>query len=85
MSNDTPTEYVRAHREELVALALDLLAVETSNPPGDTREIVDRIEQFLDPLPVEVERFAVGPAKPNLLVRLPGESDHTLLFNGHRH
>ncbi|UHH27127.1 M20 family metallopeptidase [Halobacterium noricense] len=83
MSNDTPTEYVRAHREELVALALDLLAVETSNPPGDTSEIVTRIEQFLDPLPVEVERFAVDPAKPNLLVRLPGESDHTLLYNGH--
>jgi succinyl-diaminopimelate desuccinylase len=83
MSNVTPTEYVRAHREELVALALDLLAIETSNPPGDTREIVDKVENFLDPLPVEVERFAVDPAKPNLLVRLPGGSDHTLLYNGH--
>ncbi|CQH64656.1 peptidase M20 family protein (homolog to succinyl-diaminopimelate desuccinylase) (plasmid) [Halobacterium hubeiense] len=83
MSNDTPTEYVRTHREELVALTLDLLAIETSNPPGDTREIVAKIEQFLDPLPVEVERFAVDPAKPNLLVRLPGGSDHTLLYNGH--
>ncbi|MFC6942681.1 M20 family metallopeptidase [Salinirubellus sp. GCM10025818] len=83
MSNVTPTEYVRAHREELVALALDLLAIETSNPPGDTREIVAKIENFLNPLPVEVERFAVDPAKPNLLVRLPGGSDHTLLYNGH--
>ncbi|WP_353633179.1 M20/M25/M40 family metallo-hydrolase (plasmid) [Halobacterium sp. NMX12-1] len=83
MSDATPSEYVRAHRAELVALALDLLAIETSNPPGDTQEIVAKIEQFLDPLPVEVERFAVDPAKPNLLVRLPGGSDHTLLYNGH--
>ncbi len=83
MSDATPPEYVRAHREELVALTLDLLAIDTSNPPGDTREMVAAIDQFLAPLPVDVERFAVDPAKPNLLVRLPGESDHTLLYNGH--
>ncbi|WP_123620286.1 M20 family metallopeptidase [Halorubrum sp. CSM-61] len=83
MSDATPSEYVRAHREELVALALDLLAIETSNPPGDMREIVVEIERFLDPLPVDVERFAVDPAKPNLLVRIPGKSDRTLLYNGH--
>ncbi|WP_053947970.1 M20 family metallopeptidase [Halolamina sediminis] len=83
MSDTTPPEYVRTHREELVALTLDLLAIDTSNPPGDTREIASEIERFLDPLPVAVERFAVDPAKPNLLVRIPGESDRTLLYNGH--
>ena len=76
-------EYVRANREELVSLALDLLAVDTSNPPGDTQEIVAAIERFLDPLPVDVERVAVDPAKPNLLVRFPGDADRTLLYNGH--
>jgi succinyl-diaminopimelate desuccinylase len=83
MSDATPSEYVRTHREELVTLTLDLLAIDTSNPPGDTREIVSEIERFLAPLPVDVERFAVDPAKPNLLVRIPGGSDHTLLYNGH--
>jgi succinyl-diaminopimelate desuccinylase len=83
MSDVTPSEYVRTHREELVALTLDLLAIDTSNPPGDTREIVSEIERFLDPLPVDVDRFAADPVKPNLLVRIPGESDHTLLYNGH--
>jgi succinyl-diaminopimelate desuccinylase len=83
VSDTTPPEYVRTHREELVALTLDLLAIDTSNPPGDTREIASEIERFLDPLPVAVERFAVDPAKPNLLVRIPGESDRTLLYNGH--
>jgi succinyl-diaminopimelate desuccinylase len=83
MSDVTPSEYVRTHREELVALTLDLLAIDTSNPPGDTREIVSEIERFLDPLPVDVDRFAADPVKPNLLVRIPEESDHTLLYNGH--
>ncbi|WP_144926405.1 M20 family metallopeptidase [Halorubrum salsamenti] len=83
MNDMTPHEYVRAHREELVSLTLELLAIDTSNPPGDTREIASEIERFLDPLSVDVERFAVDPAKPNLLVRIPGESDHALLYNGH--
>jgi len=83
MNTPKPTEYVRAHRSGLVSLALDLLAVDTSNPPGDTREIVAEIESFLDPLAVDVERFTADPAKPNLLVRVAGESDRTMLYNGH--
>lgn len=83
MTDSTPSEYVRAHREGLVTRTLDLLGIDTSNPPGDTREIVADIERFLDPLSVDVERFVVDPAKPNLLVRVPGESNRTLLYNGH--
>jgi succinyl-diaminopimelate desuccinylase len=83
MSEPVPPEYVRTHREDLVSLVLELLGIDTSNPPGDTREIVSEIEQFLDPLPVAVDRFTVDPAKPNLLVRISGEFDHTLLYNGH--
>ncbi|RKD89052.1 M20 family metallopeptidase [Halopiger aswanensis] len=77
--------YVADHREELIDLALDLLAVDTANPPGDTREIVSLLEEYLSPLPVGVDRFAVDPAKPNLLVTVPGASDgtRTLLYNGH--
>ncbi|MFB6138334.1 MAG: M20 family metallopeptidase [Halobacteriaceae archaeon] len=83
MTADAPARHVTAHREELADLALDLLALETPNPPGDTRALVDRIEGFLAPYPVETERIAVEPAKPNLLVSLPGERDETLLFAGH--
>jgi succinyl-diaminopimelate desuccinylase len=83
MSADTPATYVRKSGNELADLALELLAVETANPPGDTREIVELIERYLDPYSVEVDRFAVDPAKPNLVVRLPGERDESILYNGH--
>jgi succinyl-diaminopimelate desuccinylase len=83
MSDVTPAEYVRAHREDLISLALDLLAIDTTNPPGDTREIVTEIERFLEPLSVDVERVVTDPAKPNLLVRVLGQADQTLLYNGH--
>ncbi|RKD88615.1 succinyl-diaminopimelate desuccinylase [Halopiger aswanensis] len=75
--------YIADHRADLIDLTLELLAVHTTNPPGDTREIVSLLEEYLSGLPVEVERFAVDPAKPNLLVTLPGASNRTLLYNGH--
>ncbi len=78
-----PAEYVADHRADLIDLALDLLAIDTSNPPGDTREVVGFLEEYLSGLPVDVERFAVDPAKPNLLATLSGASDRTLLYNGH--
>jgi succinyl-diaminopimelate desuccinylase len=83
MDGQQPTEFVSTHEDDLVGLTLDLLSVDTSNPPGKTGAIVDRIETFLDPLGVVTERFAVDPAKPNLLVTVPGASEETLLYNGH--
>ena len=75
--------YIRTHREDLVELTLDLLSVETANPPGETTDIVRQIEQYLEPFSVDVDRFVVDPAKPNLSVTVPGEAETTLLFNGH--
>jgi succinyl-diaminopimelate desuccinylase len=69
--------------DALVDHALDLLAIDTSNPPGETGDIVDLIEDYLSALSVDVERIAVDPAKPNLLATIPGERDRTLLYVGH--
>nr|WP_245180735.1 hypothetical protein [Halomicroarcula amylolytica] len=51
-------------------------------PARDTGEVVELLEEWLSPLPVDVSRFEVDPAKPNLLVTLPGTADRTRLFNG---
>ena len=83
MTTADPVAFVETGRSDLVDLALDLLAVDTSNPPGDTTALADLIEEYLDPLPVDVERHTVDPAKPNLLVTFSGETDDTLLYNGH--
>ena len=83
MSSATLASYVTSNREALADLTLELLSVDTTNPPGETRALADTVEGILEGAPVDVDRFAVDPAKPNLLVTLPGERDRTLLFNGH--
>ncbi len=70
-------------RERLVETALDLVAFDTSNPPGDTRKIVDWIESALTDLGLDTQRVATDPTKPNLLATLPGEGTTTLLYSGH--
>ena len=79
----TPVSKLRTHPESVVALARELLAFDTQNPPGDTRQIVRFLEaQFAD-LGLTTDRFAIDPAKPNLTATLPGDDDRVLCFNGH--
>jgi len=76
-------EYLADNRAELFEYAETAVGYETQNPPGRTVEIVDWLEELLDADALAVERPAVDPEKPNLIVTLPGRTDRTLCFNGH--
>jgi succinyl-diaminopimelate desuccinylase len=76
-------EYLSENRTELFEFTETLVGYDTQNPPGGTVAVVEWLESTLDDPGLSVERFAVDPEKPNLLVTLPGRSDHTLCFNGH--
>nr|WP_254714841.1 M20/M25/M40 family metallo-hydrolase [Natranaeroarchaeum aerophilus] len=62
---------------------MELVAHDTTNPPGHTREIVDWIDTALREVGIETERFAVEDRKPNLLATVPGATDQRLLYSGH--
>ncbi|WP_255197860.1 M20 family metallopeptidase [Halorarius litoreus] len=80
-----PDPLVRAipDAEGVADLTLDLLAADSQNPPGDTREAMARVETELDALGLDTERFAIDPKKPNVQATLAGETDRVLCFNGH--
>ncbi|MEF8871327.1 MAG: ArgE/DapE family deacylase [Haloarculaceae archaeon] len=77
------TAFLENHREPLVEQAHDLVAVDTQNPPGETASLAGSLETTLSGLGLDTERIVADPAKPNLLATLPGESERTLLYNGH--
>jgi len=77
------TDFLGEHREDVAATALDLVGIDTQNPPGTTREAVSHLESWFADLDVATERVAPDAAKPNLLATIPGERDATLLYNGH--
>jgi succinyl-diaminopimelate desuccinylase len=79
--SDTPLSHLSTER--LFEIAGRLLEVETQNPPGETRVLADRVETFLDGLGLETRTVVTDPAKPNVIATLAGETDRTLLYNGH--
>ncbi|WP_336361498.1 M20 family metallopeptidase [Haladaptatus sp. ZSTT2] len=76
-------EYLRERRSLPVTIAETLLSFDTQNPPGRTEESIDWLDEQFEALGLTTEQFAVDPAKPNLLVTLPGASERILCFNGH--
>ena len=83
MHDSPPIATVRNRRDELADRTLELLAHDTTNPPGETRELADSIESWLDGLGLDTHRVVADPAKPNLFATLSGDRDETLLFLGH--
>ena len=80
---DSLETYLDANRADLIGFSERLLGVDTQNPPGDTRAIVEWIDSTLADTDLHLERVTIDPRKPNLIATLPGESDRTLCFNGH--
>ena len=76
-------EYLATNREALFEFIEKLVSHNAQNPPGRTVQSVGWLETTLDEPALSVERFEVDPEKPNLIATLPGQSDHTLCFNGH--
>jgi succinyl-diaminopimelate desuccinylase len=68
---------------DLVSRTLDLLSYDTRNPPGETRDATEYVADLASARGLETAWYTVDPAKPNLLVTVPGDSAATLLYNGH--
>jgi succinyl-diaminopimelate desuccinylase len=81
MTRDRPASALSGDR--VAELAAELLAIDTQNPPGETRKLADWIASFFESLGLETETVVADPAKPNVLATLPGAADRTLLYNGH--
>ena len=78
-------ERVQSKSDDLVALCVKLVRVNSENPPGATGAIVGTIEEVLGGLPgINLERVTASPPCTNLLARLSGRGPgRRLVLNGH--
>ncbi len=66
------------------ALLQRLIQFDTTNPPGQEREIIAFIQGLLQDAGISTQILAKDPARPNLIARLPGRGDAPpLLLQGH--
>jgi acetylornithine deacetylase/succinyl-diaminopimelate desuccinylase-like protein len=68
---------------DAVDLLRRLVAVDTSNPPGNETAAAEVLRTFLEAAGLECELVAREPARANLVARLRGGDGPTLCFLGH--
>jgi len=76
------TQDIQRHRPALVGFLASLVRADTTNPPGDTRRVIDLVAARFRALDLDSQILADDPKKPNLLLRL-GSGRPELLLNTH--
>ena len=81
---DALLQYLEERREEIVEFAAELIRTPSPNPPGDERQVAQLLKRRLGKYGLKAELLAKKPERPNVLLRLPGEtSGDRLIINGH--
>ena len=70
--------------EEAVQHLVDLVRIDTTNPPGNETLVVEYLEKALADEGIESQRYALEPARANLVARSRGNgSKRPILLMGH--
>jgi len=70
-------------REEVAGLCSRLVQFNSAHPEGRTDECVSFIKEYLDGHGIENEVHGRNPLKPNIVAKIPGESERRVLWVGH--
>jgi acetylornithine deacetylase/succinyl-diaminopimelate desuccinylase-like protein len=77
-------DHIDAHADEAVEFFRRLVRIQSSDPPGDVREIADVCAQFGRDLGMEVEQHEPAPGRVSNVLRLRGAGGGpTFLLNSH--
>ncbi len=70
--------------EEAVNYLVDMVQIDTTNPPGNETRMVDYLKTVLDREGIAYETYALDPARANLVTRYRGNgSKRPILIMGH--
>ena len=70
--------------EEAVQHLVDLVRIDTTNPPGNETRVVEYLERALADEGLASQRYALEPDRANLVARVPGNgSKRPILLMGH--
>src|SRR5262245_54932469 len=69
---------------ELVAHFQEMVKLDTTDPPGGERPVVEYLKKVLTAAGIEFQEFSTEPNRPNLVARLKGNGrKRPLLLMGH--
>jgi acetylornithine deacetylase/succinyl-diaminopimelate desuccinylase-like protein len=69
---------------ESIAHLVELIQIDTSNPPGNETEVVEYLKDVLQDEGIDSETYALEPSRANLVARISGNgSKRPILIMGH--
>ncbi|MCW3002567.1 MAG: dapE 2 [Conexibacter sp.] len=81
---DTAGQGTTTPTEEIVALARELLAIDTANPPGNELVAAEHMAAWFRAAGIEATVQSLGDGRGNVLARVAGSGDRPgLVFSGH--
>lgn len=70
-------------KDRLVRLTSDLIRINSENPTGTQRNVVDFVENYLETAGISYEETGANPDFPCVTARLGSDQGYSLILNGH--
>lgn len=70
-------------KDELIDLVSQLIRINSENPTGTQRNVVDYVEKYLEHAGIAYEETGENPDYPCVVARMGREEGYSLIFNGH--
>ncbi|MCK4238265.1 MAG: M20 family metallopeptidase, partial [Candidatus Lokiarchaeota archaeon] len=84
MTEESILNEIESNKEEYINFLQRLIQINTYNPPGNEKDLADKIEKYLKEVGIECEIFPFGDNRANLIASLNDNFDGpNLLYNGH--
>lgn len=76
---------IEQEEDELIRFVQDLISIDSINPPGDERKIVDYIKNYLSEKSLQdLKKLYLNDQRPNLICQIDsGKRGKSLILNGH--
>jgi acetylornithine deacetylase/succinyl-diaminopimelate desuccinylase-like protein len=83
MSIEKVLNKVESSRKEIAEVCSRLIQYQSAHPEGKTTECVAYIKQYFDALGIPTEIYKRNENKPNIVARIKGKSENTIMWVGH--
>ena len=83
MRKENLISMVEDRKAELIDLVSRLIRINSENPTGTQREVVDFVEKYLEKAGIAYEETGETRITPAWVARMGSEDGYSLIFNGH--
>lgn len=73
----------KKNEKELIKLTSDLIKINSENPTGSQREVIDFVENYLTDAGILYEEVAANEDYPCILAKIGEEKGYSIILNGH--